>query len=337
MASKEPPLIRSSKAFSVEIPEGSSSAKSRRSDVVAGLDEGIAPSDPHFEALSLAEKTHVPHNESSFDAAVGLGIDQELSQPDLSYNPHSSGEQLVGIANDSLQDHLVGVAKDNLNDHLVGVATEGLKDSLVGVATEGLKDSLVGVANEGLKDRLVGIAKDGLQDHMAAIPQENLADNLASLPNDAIEDREVAVAEPATPIPLFVSADDDFPDDHMEIEEVPEVDPKGQALSDESLADHVIQVNVDKAALGDVQIPVSNATRSESANAQSATNRKPAVKKLPAVLTPEMIKMQEAELIAKQQKMEEFHGRVEAIRNTVNNINAKLDQIAPVESKPTSH
>jgi hypothetical protein len=35
--------------------------------------------------------------------------------------------------------------------------------------------------------------------------------------------------------------------------------------------------------------------------------------------------------------MEEFHGRVEAIRNTVNNINAKLDQIAPVESKPTSH
>jgi len=292
---------------------------------VAGLDEGITPSDSHFEALSLAEKKHMPHNESSFDAAVGLGIDQELSQPDLSYNPKSSGEQLVGIANDSLQDHLVGVAKDNLNDHLVGVATEGLKDSLVGVA------------NEGLKDRLVGIAKDGLQDHMAAIPQENLADNLASLPNDAIEDREEAVAEPAAPIPLFVSADDDFPDDHMEIEEVPEVDPNVQALSDEALADHVIQVSVDKAALGDVQIPVSNATRSESANAQSATNRKPTVKKLPAVLTPEMIKMQEAELIAKQQKMEEFHGRVEAIRNTVNNINAKLDQIAPVESKPTNH
>jgi len=313
MASKEPPLIRSSKAFSVEIPEGSSSAKSRRSDVVAGLDEGIAPSDPHFEALSLAEKTHVTHNESSFDATVGLGIEQKLSQPDLSYNPNSSGEQLVGIANDSLQDHLVGVAKDNLNDHLVGVATEGLKD------------------------RLVGIAKDGLQDHIAAIPQENLADNLASLPNDAIEDRVEAVAEPAAPIPLFVSADDDFPDDHMEIEEVPEVDPNVQALSDEALADHVIQVNVDKAALGEVQIPVSNATRSESANAQSATNRKPTVKKLPAVLTPEMIKMQEAELIAKHQKMEEFHGRVEAIRNTVNNINAKLDQIAPVESKPTSH
>jgi hypothetical protein len=290
MASKEPPLIRSSKAFSVEIPEGSSSAKSRRSDVVAGLDEGIAPSDPHFEAPSmLSEQTMGSESDSFHDTSININADQRFSQPNPTFTDESMSDHQVGIANDGLQDHQVGIANDSL------------------------------------------------QDHMAAIPQENLADNLASLPNDAIEDRVEAVAEPAAPIPLFVSADDDFPDDHMEIEEVPEVDPNVQALSDEALADHVIQVNVDKAALGDVQIPVSNATRSESANAQSATNRKPAVKKLPAVLTPEMIKMQEAELIAKQQKMEEFHGRVEAIRNTVNNINAKLDQIAPVESKPTSH
>jgi hypothetical protein len=278
MASKEPPLIRSSKAFSVEIPEGSSSAKSRRSDVVAGLDEGIAPSDPHFEApYMLSEQTMGSESDSFHDTSININADQRFRQPNPTFT------------------------------------------------------------DESMSDHQVGIANDGLQDHMAAIPQENLADNLASLPNDAIEDRVEAVAEPAAPIPLFVSADDDFPDDHMEIEEVPEVDPNVQALSDEALADHVIKVNVDKAALGDVQIPVSNATRSESANAQSATNRKPAVKKLPAVLTPEMIKMQEAELIANQQKMEEFHGRVEAIRNTVNNINAKLDQIAPVESKPTSH
>jgi polyhydroxyalkanoate synthesis regulator phasin len=135
---------------------------------------------------------------------------------------------------------------------------------------------------------------------------------------------------------LFVSADDDFPDDHMEIEETPEVDPNVQALSDEVLADHVIQVNIESAVLTDIHIPSANEIRSESANAQPATSLKPAVKKLPAVLTPEMIKQQEVEILAKQQKMEEFHGRVEAIRNTVNNINAKLDQMSPVESKPTS-
>ena len=314
MASKEPPIIRSSKAFSVEIPEGSSSAKSRKSDVVAGLDEGFAPSDPHFEASSmLSEQTIGSESDSFHDTSVNINAEQFFSQS----NPT--------IADELMSDHHVAIAQDGLQDHQVGVAQDGLQDHQVGIA------------QDGLQDHVVGIAIDSSKDHFAGLAQDNLVDHHASLPNDAIEDRVEAVPEPAAPIPLFVSADDDFPDDHMEIEEVPEVDPNVQALSDEALADHVIQVNVDKAALGDVQIPVSNATRSESANAQSATNRKPAVKKLPAVLTPEMIKMQEAELIAKQQKMEEFHGRVEAIRNTVNNINAKLDQIAPVESKPTSH
>lgn len=314
MASKEPPLIRSSKAFSVEIPEGSSSAKSRKSDVVPGSVDIPVSSDPQFEALAIGDKFIKPEAESNFDAAVKPRPDQDLNQTNLSFTQKSSGEQLVGIANDSLQDHLVGIAKDNLNDHLVGIA------------------------NEGLKDRLVGVANDSLQDNMAVLPQENLADNLASLPDDAIEDRFVAVPEPAAaPIPLFVSADDDFPDDHMEIEEPPEVDPNVQDLSDEALADHVIQVNVESAALSDVHIPSADVIRPEAANAQSATSLKPAVKKLPAVLTPEMIKQQEAEVIVKQQKMEEFHGRVEAIRNTVNNINAKLDQMSPVEGKPTSH
>lgn len=290
MASKEPPLIRSSKAFSVEIPEGSSSAKSRKSDVVPGSVDIPVSSDPQFEALALGDKFIKPEADSNFDAAVKPRPDQDLNQPNLSFTQKSSGEQLVGIANDSLQDHLIGVTKDNLSDHLVGV-----------------------VANNGLKDRLVGIA------------------------NDAIEDRFVAVPEPAAPIPLFVSADDDFPDDHMEIEETPEVDPNVQALSDEAIADHVIQVKVENAALADVHIPIAKAGDSDSATHQPASIRKPIAKKPPAVLTPEMIKQQEAEVIARQQKMEEFHGRVEAIRNTVNNINAKLDQIAPTDSKPSSH
>jgi hypothetical protein len=265
MASKATPIVRSSKAFSVEIPEGSSSAKSRKSDVVPGSVEIPVSSDPQFEAISFGDKFIKPNDESNFDAAVKPSTDQELSQPNLSFTQKSSGEQLVAIANDSLQDHLVGVATD------------------------------------GLKDRFV------------------------------------EVAEPAVPIPLFVSADDDFPDDHMEIEETPEVEPNVQALSDEAIADHVIQVNVESAALADVNIPSANAIRSESANAPSAPSLKPAVKKLPVVLTPEMIKQQEAEVLARKQKMEEFHGRVEAIRNTVNTINAKLDHMSPTESKPSSH
>jgi hypothetical protein len=49
MASKEPSLIRSTKAFSVEIPEGSTSAKAKRSDIVAGELDELGPALSHFE------------------------------------------------------------------------------------------------------------------------------------------------------------------------------------------------------------------------------------------------------------------------------------------------
>jgi len=302
MASKEPPLIRSSKAFSVEIPEGSSSAKSRRSDVVAGLDEGFAPSDPHFEASSmLSEQTIGSESDSFHDTSVNINAEPLFSQS----NPT--------IADESMSDHHLAIAQDGLQDHQVGIA------------------------QDGLQDHVVGIAIDSSKDHFAGLAQDNLVDHHASLPNDAIEDRVEAVPEPAALIPLFVSADDDFPDDHMEIDYPPDVDPNVQALSDEALADHVIQVKADTTPLANVNVTGANAVTPISVTARVATPVKPVVRKSPEVLTQEMLKKQADELIARQQKMEEFHGRVEAIRNTVNNINAKLDQIAPVESKPTSH
>jgi len=326
MASKEPPLIRSSKAFSVEIPEGSSSAKSRRSDVVAGLDEGFAPSDPHFEASSmLSEQTIGSESDSFHDTSVNINAEPLFSQS----NPT--------IADESMSDHHLAIAQDGLQDHQVGIAQDGLQDHQVGVAQDGLQDHQVGIAQDGLQDHVVGIAIDSSKDHFAGLAQDNLVDHHASLPNDAIEDRVEAVPEPAALIPLFVSADDDFPDDHMEIDYPPDVDPNVQALSDEALADHVIQVKADTTPLANVNVTGANAVTPISVTARVATPVKPVVRKSPEVLTQEMLKKQADELIARQQKMEEFHGRVEAIRNTVNNINAKLDQIAPVESKPTSH
>jgi hypothetical protein len=302
MASKAPPIVRSSKAFSVEIPEGSSSAKSRKSDVVAGLDEGIAPSDPHFETSSmLSEQTIGSEIDSFHDTSVNINVEQLFSQS----NPT--------IADESMSDHHVAIAQDGLQDHRVGVA------------------------QDGLQDHVVGIANESLQDHLATLPQENLVDNHASLPDDAIEDRVEAVAEPEAPIPLFVSADDDFPDDHMEIDYPPDIDPNVQVLPDEALVNHIEQVTGDNTPLANINVTSANPVTPVSVTARIASPVKPAVKKSPEILTQEMLKKQADEIIARQQKMEEFHGRVEAIRNTVNNINAKLDQIAPVESKPTSH
>ena len=289
MASKEPPLIRSSKAFSVEIPEGSSSAKSKRSDVVAGLDEEVSPSDPHFEATSmLSEQDHVSENNTLHDTSVKVSPDPQSSHSNSTFTQESISDHSVGIADDGLHDHVVGIANDRLQDHFVG------------------------------------------------IPQDNLVDNYASLPDDAIEDHVEAVAEPEAPIPLFVSADDDFPDDHMEIEYPPDGDPNVQALSDEALVAHVEQVKEESVERAQVDFPNETAVAQEPAKTKTASQPQALVKKSPQLLTPDMIKQHEAELVARQQRKEEFHGRVDAIRKTVQDINAKLDQITP-DSKPTSH
>ena len=289
MASKEPPLIRSSKAFSVEIPEGSSSAKSKRSDVVAGLEESISPSDPHFEASSmLSEQDHVSENDLLHDTSLKVSPDQPSSHSNATFTQESMSDHLVGVSDDGLQDHVVAIANDSS------------------------------------------------QDHFAGLPQDNLVDNHVSLPDDAIEDRVEAVAEPEAPIPLFGSADDDFPDDHMEIEYPPDVDPNVQALSDEALVDHVEQVKEEGVERAQVDFPNETAVEQEPAQTKTAPQPQALVKKPPQLLTPDIIKQHEAELVARQQRKEEFHGRVEAIRNTVNNINAKLDQITP-DNKPTSH
>lgn len=289
MASKEPPLIRSSKAFSVEIPEGSNSAKSRKSDVVAGSVDIPFSSDPQFEALALTDKTAVPPNESGIDQAIKVSTDQP------------SRDSNSTLTQESITDHLVGVAEDGLQDHVVAVSN------------------------------------DSSRDHYASLAQDNLVDNHASLPDEAIEDRVEAVAEPEAPIPLFVSADDDFPDDHMEIEYPPDVDPNVQALSDEALVDHVEQVKEESVVRAQADLPNVTAVAQQPVNTKPAQQPQALVKKSPQLLTQDMVKQHEAELLARQQRKEEFHGRVEAIRNTVNNINAKLDHMSPTESKPTSH
>lgn len=289
MASKEPPLIRSSKAFSVEIPEGSSSAKSKKSDLVAGLEEGFSPSDPHFEASSmLSEQDRVSENQLLHDNSVKVSPASQSGHSDSIFTQESISDRSVGIADDGLQDHVVGIAGDSLQDHFTG------------------------------------------------LPQDNLVDNHASLPDDNIEDRVVAVAEPEAPIPLFVSADDDFPDDHMEIEYPPDVDPNVQALSDEALVDHVEQVKEESIVRAQVDFPNETAVAQEPAKTKTAFQPQALVKKSPQLLTPDSIKQHKAELVARQQRKEEFHGRVDAIRKTVQDINAKLDQITP-DSKPTSH
>lgn len=370
MASKAPPpLIRSSKAFSVEIPEGSNSAKSRRSDVVPNDDLDIHKSSSNF----LGDDAHLGlsqgfHEDEAHDRASAVGEDH-AGLANANFNDHDDGlkdrfatdhsddantanmvtedhdhpenlaklpsedspvplkgmnvardainDNLQGIGNEGLHDKLVGIGNEALHDKLVGVGNEALHDKLAGAPNEAIKDNLQGVANPAEKDRLVGIPQEAIQDNMQGLANEALQDNHAGIPKEGIEDHHVGVAQEALE-DHHLGVGKEHLEDH--IAQLPQTDrlladgPKpgvqpthvsgGAAVKDEPLAKHSKQTSPAPAPL------VRNA---EEAAAHA-----------------------EAQLHAQQEKakkIEEFHGRVDAIRKTVSGINHKLDEL---DEDPTS-
>ena len=326
MASKEPSLIRSTKAFSVEIPEGSTSAKAKRSDIVAGEVDELGPALSHFE--EQLEQKALKQSSENVSVDTQQAFEAEHAKADI----YAKGQE------DALQDSKTGFSSDHLHSQPgMGVATDSLHDHLVSVADDHAKDDLVGVADDHVEDHLVGIANDASNEHSIAVSNESLHDTHAPLPDNATEDHHVAVAdtEPVEPIPLFVNANDDFPDDHMEIEDPPEENLNTQALTDDTLGDHIELVEEEKPKLADLKLlPDTPAPVLPTQTKPAAQiKQQPIAKKAPEAPSPEMIKQQQEALLARQHRMEEFHGRVDAIRKTVNDINSKLDHISPQEKK----
>ena len=326
MASKEPSLIRSTKAFSVEIPEGSTSAKAKRSDIVAGELDELGHDLSHFEEQTEQKALKQSSENTSVDSQQTF--EAEHAKADV----YAHGQE------DALKESKTGFRSDHLHSQPgMGVATDSLHDHLVSVAGDHAKDDLVGVADDHVEDHLVGIANDASNEHSIAISNESLHDTHAPLPDNATEDHHVAVAdtEPVEPIPLFVNANDDFPDDHMEIEDPPEENLNTQALTDDTLGDHIELVEEEKTKLADLKLlPDTPAPVLPTQTKPAAQiKQQPIAKKAPEAPSPEMIKQQQEALLARQHRMEEFHGRVDAIRKTVNDINSKLDHISPQEKK----
>jgi hypothetical protein len=326
MASKEPSLIRSTKAFSVEIPEGSTSAKAKRSDIVAGELDELGHDLSHFEEQT--EQKALKQSSENVSVDTQQAFEAEHAKADV----YAHGQE------DALQESKTGFSSDHLHSQPgMGVATDSLHDHLVSVADDHAKDDLVGVADDHVEDHLVGIANDASNEHSIAISNESLHDTHAPLPDNATEDHHVAVAdtEPVEPIPLFVNANDDFPDDHMEIEDPPEENLNTQALTDDTLGDHIELVEEEKPKLADLKLLPDTPAPVLPTQTKPAAQIKPQpiAKKTPEAPSPEMIKQQQEALLARQHRMEEFHGRVDAIRKTVNDINSKLDHISPQEKK----
>jgi hypothetical protein len=236
MASKAPPpLIRSSKAFSVEIPEGSNSAKARRSDVVPNDDMDIRskagqyheaeldldkPLGAHVEDAGLHGTGFAedPHADSQLQQMEDSHHDDHLAKLPSEDHPasatgptiqadalkdrfgggeagHALATKGVNEERDALHDNVQGIAQDSLKDNRQGVGQDALHDNVQGIAQDSLKDNRQGVGQDALHDNLQGIAQDSLKDNRQGIAQDSLKDNRQGVGQDALHDNLQSVAQ----------------------------------------------------------------------------------------------------------------------------------------------
>ena len=312
MASKAPPpLIRSSKAFSVEIPEGSNSAKSRRSDVVPNDDLDIrSKAGQYHEAELDLDKPLGAHEEDAGLHGTGFAEDphadsqlQQIEDPHhddhlakLPSDDHPASASGPTIQADALKDRFAGgeaghtpatkgfnEARDALHDNLQGVGQDALHDNLQGVAQDSLKDNRQGVGQDALHDNLQGAGKDAIIDNQAGIGKEHLADHIVALPDTG---------------GLKSS-------------------PSGKATESAHSEPHS-----------------SNASAPASSHSKTKPPIAAPVKKSAEDMAHEAEVLMQAK-IEKEKKLEEFHSRVDAIRKTVSGINHKLNELN--DDEPSKH
>jgi hypothetical protein len=280
MASKAPPpLIRSSKAFSVEIPEGSNSAKARRSDVVPNDDMDIRskagqyheaeldldkPLGAHVEDAGLHGTGFAedPHADSQLQQMEDSHHDDHLAKLPSEDHPasatgptiqadalkdrfgggeagHALATKGVNEERDALHDNVQGIAQDSLKDNRQGVGQDALHDNVQGIAQDSLKDNRQGVGQDALHDNLQGIAQDSLKDNRQGVGQDALHDNLQSVAQDSLKKNLQGVGQDALHDNLQSVAQDSLKDNRQGAGQDALHDNQ-VGLGKEHLADHIV-------------------------------------------------------------------------------------------------
>ena len=235
MANQPPPIIRSTKPFSVEIPQGSNSAKARRSDIVANdeLDITHKKSNFHDSTLEIASGAHNVRidslQEPSFlsdddqanaglhkeakdafatgDAAFDTGKDNDNLQQLHEDPDHSNHAQLPEsdksanakgpiVKSDAFTDRFANEENGPANANNLAVeAGVNANENLQAVGNEQLKDNLQGLDTGNLKNNLQPISEENTYKNIQNIEQDTDHDNLQAVATDPVKDNRQAVED----------------------------------------------------------------------------------------------------------------------------------------------
>ena len=221
-----PPIIRSSKAFSVEIPEGSNSAKSRRSDIVANDDLDIHRKSSQFhEAGSDALKSPDFHTDDGADAhSVSDTSTDHADNIHHEAQAHTDKDRYAGEDSHTLSENLQSIDHNQAPDNLIAVADSeqnaanrqavdedayrdrqarvdsghALQDRFAAETHAPLKDRALSIEAQGLRSNVQGIEQDALHDHLQSLLGDEDKNNQArGIDKDALKDNRQGLADQA--------------------------------------------------------------------------------------------------------------------------------------------
>jgi hypothetical protein len=276
-----PPLIRSSKPFSVEIPEGSNSAKSRRSDVVGSDEQSISAKKPDFktsDAALLPDLHHEPVSELADKTAhhadtlvlqdLNVHEDAALHPAQIAHEDGRPDENIQNVVEDATRDRTVALPRTDSNpDNLQSITQGALKDNLQTLSDSSLKDNLQAVtqtnANQRdsaiekshIKDNIASVSSDEIHSESQGLPKDSLKDRTASESNSPIHDVKSSVAKESVQDNLQELPDNALEDNQQSVDN-PAIRDHQPSLDNDSLEDN--QQSVDNPAIRDHQPSLNN-------------------------------------------------------------------------------
>jgi hypothetical protein len=258
-------------------------------------------------------------------------------------------DNLQSVENAAINDNLQSVTQNNSGQRNAAVDKAHLKDNIASVSTDALQSNSQGVQMDALTDRTAGEPNSRINDRQSSAAKGAVQDNLQDLPSNALDNNQQALDNPAIH-GNQLSLDDDSLQDNQQAVDNPTIedntadlpsdrlDKRNAESAKEHAQDHVVALPVQDARLKDVPQPValnttgaSTTQESYSASGKSSGSGKATAAHSKVMQSAEATKLQAAKL-EQARRMDEFHGRVEALKKTVSGINNLLDELE--EKKP---
>ena len=247
MATNPPPIIRSSKPFSVEVPEGSNSAKARRSDIVANDEINATQKTYNFFDANHESESGV-QNERLNDVNQSADFQHEVSHGENGLIQETAEDAAQNIFSEDPSDEIrnlqqVHEDKDGVNKALIPDSDHLSANDGLMLKEDTLKDRLAGEpTTDALKDRFAVETESLTDNNLQAIDADHQKANLQQL-DDAFHDSKIQGLSPDKTRDNTASINNDSLKDQV----------SGQAAS--ALHDHSAAINGESYSQNQQSVP----------------------------------------------------------------------------------